>query len=384
LVSTDPTTGAIRALHGGLDFEETQFDLATQGRRQPGSALKPVILAEALERGVPLDSTLIGDGPLEIDLDDQVEPWEPTNFEDVSHGPVDLREATVSSVNTAFAQLTIAVGHDEAIERAAELGVDREAAFGEAETWGPSIVLGGVTHGLTPLELTTVYATFANRGARTDPYLIQRVTDSDGEVLFEHEPDPTPVLDEAVADAVVDILQDVVAEGTGTAAQLPGTAPAGKTGTTEDSADAWFVGTTPALTTTVWVGHPEEQVPMPGETGGGTPAELWQAFMADVVGDDTTTFTVEADPSALPTGDGPPIPDFGRDLDGDADDEAAGDEGVESDIGEGPGGDGFDEAPAVEDPDGDPAPGDDPGEPGTAQPGGADEDTEPLELPDPD
>jgi penicillin-binding protein 1A len=283
LVSMDPRNGAIRALHGGVDFDEVQFDLATQGRRQPGSAIKPFVLASALEQGFPLEIVLDGDSPLEIegvDIDEGV--WEVNNFGNASLGPVDLREATVRSVNTAYAQLMLASGTEEAISMAEQLGVNAEDAFGEESTWGPSIVLGGVTHGITPLEMARAYAVFANEGRRTQPYLIGQVEDPDGEIVYERDNEEhiEEVLDPLVNAGMVSVLQDVVTAGTATSAQLASWSPLGKTGTTQNSADAWFVGAVPVMSTAVWVGHPEEQVPMDGMTGGSVPAELWQRFMS--------------------------------------------------------------------------------------------------------
>lgn len=302
IAAVKPVDGGILALHGGEDFDEVEFDLATQGRRQPGSALKPLTAASALEQGFPLDITLTGDGPVTFELPGAPEPFEVDNFEAKDHGTVDLREALVSSVNTAFAQLIMASGVEETVELGGKLGIDVEEAFGPQDTWGPSIVLGGLTHGVTPLEMASLYSAFANEGVRAEPYLIERVVDTEGQVLYERDPVATQALDPAVAAAMVDMLQDVVAEGTGTGAQVPGLHPIGKTGTNEDHADAWFVGAVPVMSTAVWVGHPEGQVPMPGMTGGSLPADLWSQFMqAATEGVDVPAFADNvADPSRLP------------------------------------------------------------------------------------
>lgn len=302
LVAVSPVDGGILALHGGQDFEQVEFDLATQGRRQPGSALKPLTAASALQQGFPLDIKLVGDGPVTFELAGADEPFEVDNFEEADHGTVELREALVSSVNTAFAQLILASGVEETVLLGGELGIDVEAAFGPRETWGPSVVLGGLTHGVTPLEMASLFSAFANEGIRAEPYLIDQVVDTDGNVLYEREPAAVQVLDPAVAAAMVDMLKDVVARGTGTGAQVPGLEPIGKTGTNEDNADAWFVGALRIMSVAVWVGHPEAQVPMPGMTGGSLPADLWSAFVAAATeGIDVPDFADDvADPSRLP------------------------------------------------------------------------------------
>jgi membrane peptidoglycan carboxypeptidase len=280
IVSVEPGNGAIRALHGGVDFAHEQFDLATQGRRQAGSALKPLIVTEALSQGFPVGAVLDGHGRRVLPVAGEDEPWEVANFGGSDHGAVDLREAVVRSVNTAFAQLVMATGEREVIERAELLGVNRAAAFGDESTWGPSIVLGGLTYGVTPLEMAGAYAALAADGVYAEPFLIAEVTDRAGNVVYTREPRTRQALDPAVAGTVTDMLRDVVARGTGTAAAVPGWDVAGKTGTNRDYVDAWFAGVTRPLATAVWVGHPEGQVPMPGMTGGSLPAQLWQQFMA--------------------------------------------------------------------------------------------------------
>ncbi len=284
LVALDPRNEAIRALHGGVDFDETQFDLATQARRQPGSALKPLVAASALENGVTPDATFEGNGPLAFSRRGASEPWKIDNFGARDHGTVDLSEATAQSVNTAFAQLILAVGVENVVETADRLGVNTGEAFGPENSWGPSIALGGLTHGITPLELASVFGTFADRGRTGPPYLIERVESPSGEVVYERQSDVrTQAIDPSVNATMVDLLRGVVDRGTGQAAQLQDWEVLGKTGTTDDNTDAWFGGATATLSTAVWVGHPDEQVPMGGMTGGSLPAELWRAFNADAL-----------------------------------------------------------------------------------------------------
>jgi penicillin-binding protein 1A len=239
----------------------------------------------ALEDGLSLHQPLHGDGPIELDYGGP-EPWRVANYEGANAGTVDLRGALVKSVNTAFAQLGVAVGTEKLSEMASRLGIDTDAALGSEAERGPSMALGGIAQGVSPLEMAGAYAVLANDGRRVEPYLVQRVLDPSGTVLYEHEAPPKPVIDPAIAGTVRTLLQDVVKRGTGTAAQLPGWEPLGKTGTSQDGADAWFVGSVPTLTAAVWVGDPNGRVPMAKTTGGTVAAPLWRQVVAAAVGDD--------------------------------------------------------------------------------------------------
>jgi penicillin-binding protein 1A len=195
------------ALYGGGDFEQEQFDLATQGRRQPGSAFKPFVLAAAFEQGLPLSLQLEGDSPAYFD---EIPGWEESddgvvNYGGSSFGRVDMREALVRSVNTAFADLILTVGHEPVIALAERMGIDAQAAFSDHD--GPAIALGGIGNGITPLEMASSYAVFANAGRRATPYLIDRVTDRAGGEAFVQQPEPEVVLSPEVNAAMVDIMQ---------------------------------------------------------------------------------------------------------------------------------------------------------------------------------
>jgi 1A family penicillin-binding protein len=309
IASVDPRNGRVVALHSGADFGEEKFDLATQGRRQPGSAFKPFVLAAALEEGFPLRMTLQGTGPLEIDEQGMPEPWVVNNFQNASYGRLDLRQALVRSANTAFAQLIMVVGLEKVVEVASRLGVDAERGIGT--DIGPAIALGGLEFGATPLEMASAYGVFANDGRRVEPHVIDRVEDTAGREVYRSEAAPTRVLESPVNTAMVDIMQDVVRSGTATRARLSGWSPAGKTGTTQNAADAWFVGYVPVLSTAVWVGHPEGQVPMYGMTGGSTPARLWQSFMSRALeGVEPVPFpSGEGDLTAVADGEPVTVPD---------------------------------------------------------------------------
>jgi penicillin-binding protein 1A len=284
IASVEPGTGRILALYGGADFSETQFDLATQGRRQPGSAYKPFVLAAALEAGVPLSQPLEGNSPAYFE---DVVGWDRENdgvrnFEDADLGTLDLRQALVRSSNTAFAELMLLTGQDAVMDLTDRLGIAREAAYAEGD--GPAIALGGLGNGVTPLEMAAAYATFAAGGTYAEPWVVERVLDRDGAEVLVAEAAGEQVLTPEANAAMVDMMTEVVTSGTGTGAQVPGWDVAGKTGTTQNSADAWFVGTAPVMSTAVWVGHAEGQVAMPGMTGGSVPATIWQSFMAQILG----------------------------------------------------------------------------------------------------
>ncbi len=281
LVAIDPRTGAVRAMVGGSNFRESQFNLATQAERQPGSSFKPIVLASALRRGIsPL--TTFDSKPVEIDAGDRI--WRVTNYEGDYLGRVDLARAMVSSDNSVYAQLTKLVGPHAIVQTAHALGIRSEL--------DPyfSIGLGAVA--VNPLDMTRAYATFANRGVRIDgsltkdrPRVVERVEFVRTGRVAENRPVARPTMTTGEADLLTSILQRVVTQGTGKRAALPDRPAAGKTGTTDNYGDAWFVGYTPQLAVAVWVGYPDKLKPMLTEFGGkpvagGTlPALIWKAFM---------------------------------------------------------------------------------------------------------
>jgi membrane peptidoglycan carboxypeptidase len=279
IAAVDPRDGRILAIYGGTDFEQEQFNLATQGRRQPGSSFKPFVLAAALQQGLPLWLSLDGNSPLKIPGAGSPE-WAQdgvANFGDADYGHIDLRSALVRSVNTAFAQLIMIVGPPEVLTVAGGMGIDVAAA-----TMGirnPSIALGGLERGVTPLEMASAYGTFANGGRHVPASLINRVTDPDGVVRYERTIQSQQVLDPRVNAAMVSVMQDVVRAGTGSRARLAGWTAAGKTGTTQRNADAWFVGYVPVMSTAVWMGYPEGQISMRGGSSSSFTAGIWRAFM---------------------------------------------------------------------------------------------------------
>ncbi|MGH6871069.1 MAG: transglycosylase domain-containing protein [Rhizomicrobium sp.] len=258
------TDGAVSALIGGRDYDESTFNRATQAHRQPGSAFKPFVYLAALENGIsPWD--VRDDGPVDID------GWTPTNFGGRVYGTLTLAAALQHSVNTITASLAQEVGISSVVEAAQRCGITSPLEQ------NASLALG--TSEVSPLELTTAYATFASGGLRVYPYLVTEVDDSSGHVLYRRKPPaPNRVVASHVDRDLVMMLNGVVTGGTGRGAALTGHQAAGKTGTTQDYHDAWFVGFTTDYVAGVWVGN-DDSSPMKNVTGGSLPAEIWKSVM---------------------------------------------------------------------------------------------------------
>jgi penicillin-binding protein 1A len=282
LVAIDPRNGSVLAMVGGNNYRESQFNLAVQAERQPGSAFKPFVLATALRQGIS-PVTRFDSVPQQIDLGDRI--WAPKNYDDIYFGNVDLETATVESDNSVYAQLTQLVGAAKVAETARKLGIQsRLRAF-------YSIGLG--TESVNPLEMARAYATFATGGLRVDtsmrnanqPRAIVEVKDENGTTILDNRPKGRRVMTPGQAATLNAILEDVVERGTGVRARLDDRPAAGKTGTTENYGDAWFVGYTPQLAVAVWVGYPTTLRPMLTEfdgeavAGGTFPAMIWKTFV---------------------------------------------------------------------------------------------------------
>jgi penicillin-binding protein 1A len=257
--------GAVSALIGGRDYDASVFNRATQAKRQPGSAFKPFVYLAAVENGIsPWD--VREDGPVDID------GWTPTNYGGRSYGTVTLADALAHSINTVTAGLAQEVGITTIVDAAHRCGIVSELA--------PNASLALGTSEVTPIELTTAYAAFASGGLRVWPYYVTEVDDRAGHVLYKREPpDPDRVIASHVDRDLVAMLNGVIVEGTGRGAALPGgRQAAGKTGTTQDYHDAWFVGFTTDYVAGVWVGN-DDSSPMKTVTGGSLPAAIWKDVM---------------------------------------------------------------------------------------------------------
>ena len=275
MVSVRNKDGAIVSMVGGRDWDRNQFNLATQGKRQPGSSFKPFVLAAALEAGKKLSDTYPS-SPYSVQVKDEM--WNVKNYSDSrSSGAMTLAEATVWSVNTVYARLIMDIGPAPVVETARALGITSQLDP------DPAIALGGLTHGVSPLEMASAYATLDNQGKYVEPTSVVMVYGRDGEVLYSANPDPVQAVSAATARAVSSTLEDVVSRGTGTAADIGGSV-AGKTGTNQSYRDAWFVGWANGVSTAVWMGYPDAQVDMVKVrgrvvTGGSFPAQIWATYM---------------------------------------------------------------------------------------------------------
>lgn len=281
LVSVDPDNGYIYALIGGKDYSTSKFNIATQGKRQPGSVFKTLVLTESVLTNFSPKNTFNPNGPITIDMEEGPD-WEVHNYNDQTFGVEEMSvvDATVHSVNVVYAQLMMKIG----AENVENLCNDMEIYdVGN----NPSIAIGGLTYGITPLDMSKVFSTLASGGIYRPPVCILKITDYQGNVLYEYDPDKNEsihrVFEEPVSYHVTQILEKVIESGTGKGADI-GRPAAGKTGTTENNVDAWFAGYTPDLVTVVWMGHPEASEPMEPINGrvlvGGTyPADIWREFM---------------------------------------------------------------------------------------------------------
>ena len=269
LVAIDPHNGHVKAMVGGRGTD--QFNRATMAERQPGSAFKPFVFAAALENNFT-PNTVINDSPVKIG------DWEPQNYDRSFSGKVSLREVARNSLNVPTVKIAQKLGIDKPIYYAQEMGITTFVLEGAQNDRNLATSLGGLTKGVTPLELTSAYGTFANKGIHVDPVVIVKVLDRNGKVIEQAEEKQRSVISENSAAELTSMLQTVIQKGTGTHANI-GRPAAGKTGTTSDYHDAWFVGYTPDLVAGVWIGN-DNNASLHSMTGGQTPAEIWKAFMS--------------------------------------------------------------------------------------------------------
>jgi penicillin-binding protein 1A len=287
IVSIDPRNGYIRAMASSAKYGKVQFNYAAQGHRQAGSTFKVMVLMAALRKGVDPNTTTYVSRPL--DLNTPYGPWKVSTYSHSYGGSMNLVNATLQSDNTVYAQLDLDVGPDAVRQAAYDLGITTKLDGLPAEG------LGGLRLGVSPLEMADAYATVASGGIRHKPIAIRKVVFPDGKSEDLGKPKGKRTFSQATTYEATKILEQNVQRGTGTAASI-GCPAAGKTGTVDDYTDAWFIGFTPHLTSAVWVGYPNQKVPMYSVHGirvaGGTfPAQIWHDYMSKAVGGDCADFT---------------------------------------------------------------------------------------------
>ncbi len=274
LVCMEVESGQIKAMVGGRDFRQSQFNRAVQSRRQPGSAFKPIIYAAALDKGYT-PATVIIDSPIVYYEKGMERTWKPKNYEKKFHGPTMFRRALEKSFNVVTVKILKDIGIDYTIGYARKLGITSNLAH------NLSIALG--SSGVSLLELVEAYGVFANLGYRVKPVFITRIEDRDGNILEEGDPQREKVIDKSTAYIMTNLLQGVVKHGTGWRVKALKRPAAGKTGTTNNLNDAWFMGYTPRYVTGVWVGFDNSRSLGKGETGSRAASPIWLGFMQRVL-----------------------------------------------------------------------------------------------------
>ena len=271
MVAIDPRNGYVKAMVGGRNYAKNKFNFATQGYRQPGSSFKAFVLVNALQQGMPPDFKVDSNAP--VTIPSKPTPWTVSNNEGTGKGMMSLETATWESVNSVYARVAWALGIKNVAHTANAMGITTHLPN------YPSIALGAVN--CTPFEMASAYGTLATGGVHYDPIAITSVTDSNGQTIFSAQPHGKQVIKSSVAYAATQVLEGVLTEGTAKASSI-GRPAAGKTGTSQSNRDLWFVGYTPQLVTSVWVGYPlERTVVIDGKTafGATAAAPLWASFM---------------------------------------------------------------------------------------------------------
>ncbi len=274
-VTLEAKTGYIRAMVGGRDFDDSKFNRATQALRQPGSTFKPIVYAAALEAGYPLSHVMVDD-PLTVELDPTEPPWAPQNYDLEFDGPMTLRRALYLSRNIIAIKLGMELGEQAVISEASKFGITtRVPAF-------PSIHIGSAD--VIPLEMIAAYTTFANLGSRTVPNAVLRVEDRSGKIVWQPPVRTVEVMDTLHAWLMTDVLRDVVRHGTavGSVGARINFPAGGKTGTTNDGYDVWFIGFTPDMVTGLWIGFDQPKKIKANAQGGVLVGPAWSAMMREV------------------------------------------------------------------------------------------------------
>jgi len=276
LVSMEFKTGRVRTLMGGKEFSDSSFNRATQAHRQPGSAFKPIIYAAAIERGYGPNSILL-DEPISLPGARRGQYWTPKNYDHTFTGPIPLSTALARSRNIPAVRMMMALGVPAIVKMAKTLGISSPVYPNYASALGASEV--------TPLELTRAFSVFPNRGYLIEPIFIDRTEDRDGRVLWEARPKRKLVINPESADIMTQLLVGVVQRGTGARVRVLKRPMGGKTGTTNKTRDAWFIGFTPSLITGVWVGMDDERSLGPKETGSQAAAPIFISYMQEALKD---------------------------------------------------------------------------------------------------
>ncbi|HIC91415.1 MAG TPA: PBP1A family penicillin-binding protein [Syntrophaceae bacterium] len=276
LICIEAKTGHIKAMVGGRDFEISQFNRAIQSKRQPGSAFKPIIYAAALDKGYT-PATVIIDAPIAYTGGEEEELWKPRNYDEEFRGPTLFRTALIQSRNVVTIKILRDIGIDYVVDYAKNMGINSHL------NRDLSLALG--TSEVSLLELTSAYAVFANQGIRCEPIFITMVLDRYGDILEVNRPQTKRVIGEDTAFIMTKLLEGVVREGTGWRIRALNRPAAGKTGTTNNLTDAWFIGYTPSLVTGVWVGFDEKRPLGEHETGSRAASPIWLDFMRNVLKD---------------------------------------------------------------------------------------------------
>jgi len=275
VVVIEPATGYVKALVGGSDFAQTEFNRALHARRQPGSAFKPFVYLAALEAGrTPAD--LVEDSPVRYPAGPG-KTWAPENYDGKFRGTITLQEALEHSVNVPTVKLLEEIGVGRVIDVARRLGIESPLE--------PNLTLALGSSSVTLMELTSAYAALANGGVRMEPLLIRYITDAQGRLLEENIPRGREAVSPAVAYVLTQMLRGAVERGTAVQARALGRPLAAKTGTTNDFSDAWFLGYTPTLAAGVWVGHDRLRTLGPDETGARAALPIWLAFVREALRD---------------------------------------------------------------------------------------------------
>ena len=274
LIALDPDKGAIRAMVGGYDFNRSEYNRAVQAHRQPGSAFKPIIYATAINQGMSPASVVL-DAPVVYEQVEEEKTWKPENYGKRFHGMVSLRDALAHSHNLATVRLLDKVGIKNVIEFARQVGITSPLSA------DLSLGLGSSSVGL--LELTSAYGVFLNQGNRAEPFAIISVTDNTGEVLEQEDVQTQEVLSKETAYLITNMMEDVVQKGTGQAAKSLGRPIAGKTGTTNEFINAWFIGGTPNLVAGIFVGFDDRRSLGETESGAHAALPIWVTFMKEAL-----------------------------------------------------------------------------------------------------